>query len=639
MRLATLFVVLRASSAIAIVALSTQFVQGAKPTAAQALKLAPIQRDDVNYETPDAAAIEKCVIKGESANGRVGWVVSDGDGQLLRKFLDTNSDNKVDRWCYYQDGVEVYRDIDSDFNGKADQYRWLGMAGTRWGLDKDEDNRIDSWKVISPEEVSFEIVSALRKRDTKRFETLLLKKDELTSLGLGLERRRGLERKIADAATQFADLARRQKVVGPASQWIHFGGTQPGVVPEGTDNATQDIYVYENVAALVETDGKHTQIGIGTLIKVGDGWRAIGLPTNLLEDEVASRDQGFFFHAAFSRRPEGSNGSDSTHQELQDLIADLEKVDKELSAATTPASIASSNAKRADTLQALVAATSDPQERKMWIRQFADTVSAAVQSGQFPQGVGRLQQMLVKLQANTADRVHVPYVKFRHLTAEYGQKMQNPSADFVKVQEQWLTDLKNFVATYPFKDDSAEAMLQLAIALEFAGEDDDAVKWYSKIIEDFPTNSAAKKAGGAKRRLESVGKSLSLRGKSTAGRSVDLSSYRGHVVLVHYWATWCEPCKQDIEELKKLQTKYAARKFSPIGISLDNDEATLTSYLKQNRIPWPQLFEPGGLDSRLADELGILSLPTMLLIDPQGRVVSRNIHVSELDAELQKLLP
>ena len=55
------------------------------------------------------------------------------NGKILRKFVDTNGDNIVDQWGYFNDGVEVYRDIDSNFNGKADQYRWLNTAGTRWG--------------------------------------------------------------------------------------------------------------------------------------------------------------------------------------------------------------------------------------------------------------------------------------------------------------------------------------------------------------------------------------------------------------------------------------------------------------------------------------------------------------------------
>jgi len=117
--------------------------------------------------------------------GGTGWLVFNSAGQLLRRFLDTNGDNKIDQWCYYKNGIEVYRDIDSNQNGKADQYRWLGTGGTRWGLDDNEDGRIDRWKVISAEEVSAEVVAALRTADEKRFQRLLLGSEELKALGLG----------------------------------------------------------------------------------------------------------------------------------------------------------------------------------------------------------------------------------------------------------------------------------------------------------------------------------------------------------------------------------------------------------------------------------------------------------------------
>src|SRR6185369_10940497 len=105
--------------------------------------------------------------------------VRDGNGQILREFVDTNGDNIVDRWGYFNDGVEVYRDIDSDYNGRADQYRWLNTAGTRWAIDKNEDGIIDSWKVISAEEATAEAVAALKNRDSARFARLLLQPTEI----------------------------------------------------------------------------------------------------------------------------------------------------------------------------------------------------------------------------------------------------------------------------------------------------------------------------------------------------------------------------------------------------------------------------------------------------------------------------
>ena len=123
---------------------------GATPSVDQALKLSPMQKD-VECDLPNAADAKTCTIKGEKQGEQSAWVVRDGNGQILRRFVDTNGDNVVDQWCYYFRGIEVYRDVDQNFNGKADQYRWLNTAGSRWGLDENEDGKVDSWKSISAE--------------------------------------------------------------------------------------------------------------------------------------------------------------------------------------------------------------------------------------------------------------------------------------------------------------------------------------------------------------------------------------------------------------------------------------------------------------------------------------------------------
>ena len=121
------------------------------------------------------------------------------------------------------------------------------------------------------------------------------------------------------------------------------------------------------------------------------------------------------------------------------------------------------------------------------------------------------------------------------------------------------------------------------------------------------------------------------------GSPVDLASYRGKVVLIQYWATWSGPAKADMPTLKELWNKYG-RQFTIIGVSLDNNVKDLNAYLGENPLPWPQIFEPGGLDSRPANVLGILTVPTMILVDQQGKVVSRGISAADLEAELKKLI-
>ena len=618
----------RAAVATAVLAFSPAVLLAA-PTAEQALELKPIQTD-TEYDIPSPEAAGNCKIEAARELGS-GWIVRDLSGQMLRRFLDTNNDKKLDQWSYFKDGIEVYRDVDANFNGKADQYRWLGTSGTRWGLDKNEDGVIDSWKVISPEETTAEVIAALRDRDAARFKRLLLTKPELAQLGVGKSLEDDLASRIKATEDGIGSLARSQTMVTSHAKWLHFGGTRPGVIPRGADGATKDLVAYDNAAAIIDTDGKHGQVSIGTLVRVGEGWRVIDLPK--------SEASAGFFYTSVDRAPDVVEGNPgNVNAAMQTLLGELEKIDKQLEKTADSGTLAKLNRSRADILEKIADQAASAEERATWTRQFADSISAAIQAGDYPDGIARLKKLVAELGRDKSAADLVPYVKFQYLTADYSQKLQSPNADFTKIQSQWLKDLESLTKDYPKSESTPEAMLQLAVAHEFAGQEADASKWYGKVVSDFSTSPMAKKAAGARRRLASVGSSIQLRGKTHDGRTLELSSYRGKVVLIHYWATWCEPCKEDLKQIKTLQARYAAKGFAAVGINLDSEAKSLTAYLRTTSLPWPQLYEPGGLDNRLAVELGIMTLPTMLLIDKSGRVVRRNIHSAELDTELQRLL-
>jgi thiol-disulfide isomerase/thioredoxin len=135
-----------------------------------------------------------------------------------------------------------------------------------------------------------------------------------------------------------------------------------------------------------------------------------------------------------------------------------------------------------------------------------------------------------------------------------------------------------------------------------------------------------------------VGKSLSLRGQAIGGGSVDLADYSGKVVLIQYWATWCEPCLADIARLREIYGQFKNQGFDVIGVNLDNDAEALANYLRTNSLPWRQIHESGGLESPQAVAMGIMTLPQMVLVDKQGKVVNRNVHIAELTSELAPLL-
>jgi len=249
----------------------------AGPTVEQALGLVPIQQN-VEYARPAKDQVSKCTMRAEKSGGSTAWVVRGPDGDLLRRFADTNADNVVDTWCYYRDGLEVYRDIDSDFNKKADQYRWFNTAGTRWGIDQNEDGQIDAWRVISAPEVAEELIEALRTRDAGRFRLLLLTQKEVGELGLAKEQADAMSQSIRAAEAGFSNLADQQKLISFKTRYVDCDSARPGTIPGNASDSTKDVTVCESTSALVTTDGKNEQVFLGTLVAVGDTWKMVDLP-------------------------------------------------------------------------------------------------------------------------------------------------------------------------------------------------------------------------------------------------------------------------------------------------------------------------------------------------------------------------
>jgi thiol-disulfide isomerase/thioredoxin len=179
----------------------------------------------------------------------------------------------------------------------------------------------------------------------------------------------------------------------------------------------------------------------------------------------------------------------------------------------------------------------------------------------------------------------------------------------------------------------------LASTHELNGKETEGKKSYATLAKDYPTTEWGKKAAGALRRLDLVGKPMTLKGTDLRGQSVDAAQYRNKTLLVTFWATMANPAKRDLPDLAKLYAKYKSKGFEVISVNLDNDKADLDAFLQATPLPWPQLFEPGGLDSRLAVEFGIISLPTMILVDPDGKVSNRSLRTAgEVEIILDKNL-
>ncbi len=122
-------------------------------------------------------------------------------------------------------------------------------------------------------------------------------------------------------------------------------------------------------------------------------------------------------------------------------------------------------------------------------------------------------------------------------------------------------------------------------------------------------------------------------------KNVDLSAYRGKVVLLNFWATWCAPCLTEIPRFVKWQQKYGGRGLQVIGISMDDEEAPVQAAYKKYKLNYPVLMG----DEQLGELYGgVLGLPVTFLIDGNGKIRFKHEGAADLktvEREVKALLP
>lgn len=599
----------------------------------EALRYKPKQKD-VDYEQPTESQIDLCTLDSAKKINKSGFIIRDQDGQILRLYLNTNSDQNLDRWSYFKDGLEVYSDIDSNFDGKADQFRWYSTAGTRWGEDVDGDGGIDRWLAISPEEVSSEVVLAIRDKDPNRFKRLLLTEEELTSLKLTEELTSEIRQRLQKAAADFAKFAESQSIVTDQTQWVQFGGIRPSTVSESCPGVTQPLTIYDNVAAVIATAEKPAQIALGTLIKVGETWRVVELPQVVVAGQ-AIEVGGLFFRATPGAVAMGDAptlpAETEQFEEYNRLLKELDSAREKKDAAA----LADINEKLSVLLRKFYT-DARPDDRANWIRQFADMIGGAYQMGEYPDGLKQLNDF-IKSVDEKSDPNDVGYAYYRMVSAQASIELNEKTdpKEIDEIHKAHLGRLEKFIEKYPTCEFVPEAMYQLATSGE-VGEPDVASNWYLRIVKEHPKSEFAAKSQGAYTRLNSAGRSVELQGKTLDNQDFRLSALKGKIVVIHFWASWAG--EHDVEELRRVQKKYAADGVEVIGIGVDDQLEQARAFLKENAMPWTQLANDHGLNGPLAVQLGIALVPTTILVGKDGLVVDSKVQVADLDARLRKLI-
>src|SRR5215510_15816210 len=113
------------------------------------------------------------------------------------------------------------------------------------------------------------------------------------------------------------------------------------------------------------------------------------------------------------------------------------------------------------------------------------------------------------------------------------------------------------------------------------------------------------------------------------GDSIRLSSMKGKVFLLDFWASWCGPCRYSNKHLVKLYSKYKDKGFEILGVSLDQQKSDWKKAVSKDKITWMQAIDPGGWDARAAIKWQVDAIPASFLVDKSGNVVAINLEKDE----------
>ena len=611
----------------------------ADATVDELLRFQPITKG-VDYETPvDPAAIAACkveIIPNATTGTTIGWALRDGQGKVLRRFVMLRGGKSLDQWSYFQDGFEVYREVDLNNDRSPDEVRWMNAAGTR--VAKVNRGKITGWSRISGEEASKVFVQALVAGDLGLIETVMATPADLEALGVPESEQ---DRVAAAEKTRAAAIkALRAGLVGWDAEtvWLRLDAALPHLIPADA-GLKEDLILHENAVIFAGSPngsgaGKTAFLQVGEMVKVGDTWKLVDLPRVIdPKTGMIAAFEGGIRSAVFRNEAGPAAGAENPRvAEAMAGLAAYHKANEALLTSNTQG-IARFHVGRIAPLNKVVKAAEAAGDAKVELdhqKLIVDSLAAAYSSGAYPEGPKFLDQMVAK-----GGKIG-SYAAYKAIEADFALRSAD-AANAMTVQDEVLEKLKAFSEKYPQSDEAPQALLFLASTNEMNSREAEARKYYTQLTEQSPGTEWGKKAAGALKRLDLVGKPLILKAVDLKGQTIDVAAYRGKTVLVTFWATWAEPAKRDLPELAKLYKQFNPKGFEVISVNLDNDKDELDAFLKENPLPWPEIFEPGGMENRLATEFGIISLPTMFLVDPDGKVGKRDLRTAgEVEILLDK---
>ena len=124
---------------------------------------------------------------------------------------------------------------------------------------------------------------------------------------------------------------------------------------------------------------------------------------------------------------------------------------------------------------------------------------------------------------------------------------------------------------------------------------------------------------------------------SPEGEEIKLSDFRGKVLLVDFWASWCGPCRRENPHVVSLYKKYKDQGFEILGVSLDNNRDRWLKAIAKDQLEWHHVSDLKGWKNAVAKMYNVSSIPHTILLDAEGKIIARNLRGNRLERKLEEL--